>query len=170
MNIAYVMAEQAGAVDEALAAFAGRLASLGVRTCGAVQINSDAANGGRCDMDVKILPDGPTVRISQSLGRHSRGCRLDPAALEEAVALTTARLERGADVLIVNKFGKHEADGRGFRDLIAEALSRGIPVVVGLNALNKEAFVEFAGDMAKPVPTDCEALLGWLMTPSDFAA
>ena len=28
----------------------------------------------------------------------------------------------GADVLIVNKFGKHEAEGRGFRMVVAEAL------------------------------------------------
>jgi len=166
MKIAYVMAERTGLVDEVLAAFAGRLESAGLRTCGIVQINSEAANGGRCDMDVRILPDGPTIRISQSLGPHARGCRLDPAALEEAVLLTAARLERGADVLIVNKFGKHEADGRGFRELIAEALSRDIPIVVGLNALNKKAFVEFTGDLAGSLPADCEALLGWLKAPA----
>ena len=166
MKIAYVMAEEAGAVDEMLAEFAKRLAATGMRTCGTVQINSDAADGGRCDMDVKVLPDGPTVRISQSLGRHSRGCRLDPAALEEAVALATVRLEQGADVLIINKFGKHEAEGRGFRNLIAEAISRDVPVVVGLNALNRSAFEVFTGDMAKPVPADCEALLDWLRVPA----
>lgn len=166
MKIAYVMAEEAGSVDEMLAEFAGRLASLDVRACGAVQINSDATNGGRCDMDIRILPDGPTVRISQSLGRHSRGCRLNVAALEEAVALATVRLEQGVDVLIVNKFGKHEADGRGFRYLIADAISRDVPVVVGLNALNKKAFIEFTGDMAKSVPADCGALLGWLGVPA----
>lgn len=166
MKIAYVMADEAGAVDEMLAEFAKRLAAIGMRTCGTVQINSEAANGGRCDMDVKVLPDGPTVRISQSLGQHARGCRLDPAALEQAVALTTSSLASGTDVLIVNKFGKHEAEGRGFRDLIAEALSRDIPVVVGLSALNKAAFDEFTGDMAKPVSPECGALLDWLRVPA----
>ncbi|MEX5726690.1 hypothetical protein Ga0609869_000043 [Rhodovulum iodosum] len=50
-------------------------------------------------------------------------CRLDPAALETAVGLVAAGLSSGADLLIVNKFGKHEAAGRGFRYVVAEAVA-----------------------------------------------
>ena len=161
MKIAYTMASGRGDMDLLLQRFADRLDAGGVRTCGAVQINTEGDDPHPCDMDVKVLPDGPVLRISQSLGRASRGCRLDASALETAVAHVAARLEQGADILIVNKFGKHEAEGRGFRGVIAEALSRDIPVVVGLNGLNRPDFLEFAQGLAHPLPPSLDDLERW---------
>ncbi|MDH3265267.1 MAG: DUF2478 domain-containing protein [Paracoccaceae bacterium] len=161
MKIAYMKAPGRGDTDLLLARVADLLAARGVRTCGTVQFNSEREDCGPCDMDVKVLPDGPVIRISQSLGREARGCRLDPHALETAVGLVGASLDAGADVLIVNKFGKHEAEGRGFRGLIAEAQARGIPVLVGLNHLNEDPFHEFTGGVAMEVAPVSEDLLGW---------
>jgi hypothetical protein len=81
--------------------------------------------------------------------------------LETAVGLVSASLADGADVLIVNKFGKHEAEGRGFRAVIAEALTLGMHVIVGVNGLNLAGFEEFAGGLATCLPPDCEALAAW---------
>ncbi len=168
MNIAYVMTAGRGDTDLLLADLAGRLSARGVRACGTVQINSEPPACGPCDMDVKVLPDGPVVRISQSLGKQARGCRLDAAALETAVGHATAALDAGADVLLVNKFGKREAEGGGFREVIAEALSRGIPTLVGLSALNAEAFHAFTGGEATRLAPRIDVLLDWLgsKTPS----
>jgi hypothetical protein len=162
MNLAYTMAPGRGDTDLILFKLATTLAERGLRCCGTVQINSDRGDTGPCDMDVHVLPDGPVLRISQDLGRSARGCRLDPAALETAVGLVTASLAHGADVLIVNKFGKHEAEGRGFRTVIAEALSKGIAVVVGVNALNLPAFEEFSEGLGRSLPCDGAALTNWV--------
>ena len=162
MNLAYTMAPGRGDTDLILFRLAQVLAARGLRCCGTVQINSERADAGPCDMDVQVLPDGPILRISQDLGRAARGCRLDPAALETAVGLVSASLDRGADVLIVNKFGKHEAEGRGFRTVIAQALSNGIPVLVGINALNLAAFQDFAGGLALRLPPECGGLADWV--------
>ncbi|WP_112323036.1 DUF2478 domain-containing protein [Oceanibium sediminis] len=161
MNIAFTMAPGRGDTDLFLYALAQDLAARGYRTCGTVQKNT-ACDDRRCDMDIKILPDGPVLRISQSLGRDARGCRLDPSALETAVGLAAARLGEGADVLIVNKFGKHEVDGRGFRGVIAEALAMDIPVIVGLNSMNAEAFHTFTGGCAVQLKPDRKDILAWL--------
>jgi nucleoside-triphosphatase THEP1 len=161
LNIAYTMAPGRGDTDLLLARFAEGLAERGVRLCGTVQINTDNAECNGCDMDVQVLPDGPVIRISQSLGRDARGCRLDPAALEQAVGLAAARLEQGADLLIVNKFGKHEAAGGGYRGLIAEALERNIPVLVGLNKLNEAAFSDYTGGLGQGLPPEEAALWDW---------
>ena len=161
MRIAYTMAPGRGDTDLLLAGIAESLEVKGFRTCGTVQMNTACGEDGPCDMDVKVLPDGPLIRISQSLGKGSRGCRLDPGALETSIALCEERLET-ADLLLVNKFGKQEASGRGFRGLIGEALARDLPVLVGLNALNKAAFHEFAGDAAVALPPEEEALMVWL--------
>lgn len=162
MNIAYTMAPGRGDTDLMLNHLAQSLQRRGLRICGVVQINTERETDGPCDMDVSVLPDGPVLRISQSLGRNATGCRLDPAALETAVGHVTTRLANGADLLIVNKFGKHEAEGRGFRPVIAEALMNDIPVLVGLNGLNRAAFEDFTGGMAEELPPNRQALNDWL--------
>ncbi|MEO9825937.1 MAG: DUF2478 domain-containing protein [Paracoccaceae bacterium] len=161
MKIAYTMAPGRGDTDLLLFGIAETLGSKGYRTCGTVQINTER-DGGSCDMDVKVLPDGPTLRVSQNLGKASKGCRLDPNALETAVGLVALQLENGADVLIINKFGKHEAEGRGFRTVIAEAISRDIPVLVGVNGLNLDAFQVFAGSAAIKLEPYASEILKWI--------
>ncbi len=161
MHIAYVCKPGRGAVDEVLAEAVAALTAQGLRLAGTVQSNTDRADRAHCDMDLRVLPDGPEFRISQDLGAEARGCRLNPSALEQAVVEAGARLA-GAELLVINKFGKHEAEGRGFRDLIAEALSQGMPVLLGVNALNLPAFVEFAGDLATALPPDARAITAWV--------
>ncbi len=162
MNIGYTMAPGRGDTDLVLARLADRLRAWGIRTCGTVQINRECEDSGPCDMDVKVLPDGPLIRISQSLGRAARGCRLDQGALAAAVGQVEATLAHGADVVIINKFGRHEAEGHGFRDLIAETLSRDLPVLVGLNRLNEPAFRAFTGGLAVGLRPDVDELADWV--------
>lgn len=162
MNLAYTIAPGRGDTDLVLEGLAADLAALGLRCCGTVQINSERADAGPCDMDVRVLPDGPVLRISQDLGRGARGCRLDPAALETAVELVTSSLSSGTDLLIINKFGKHEAEGRGFREVIGLAFAMDVPVLVGLNTLNHHAFEAFAEGMAHRLPPERDALRAWV--------
>ena len=133
MKIAYTMAPGRGDTDLLLSRVARRIAKMGLRVCGTVQINSERETDGPCDMDVQVLPDGPVIRISQTLGAHSRGCRLDTSALEEAVG-----------------------------DVIADALVNDIPVLVGLNQLNLAAFKEFAGGLETELRPEEHKLFEWL--------
>ncbi|RBI77501.1 3-dehydroquinate dehydratase [Roseovarius sp. TE539] len=163
MKLAYVMTERRGGTDLALSSLATACLRAGLRPAGLVQINSGGDDGHRCDMDVKVLPDGGTYRISQSLGRQARGCRLDPAALDRAVTEVQHGLDRARpDILIVNKFGKHEAAGRGFRDVIAQALMMDIPVLIGINALNLAAFTEFSDGTAERLAPCPATFFAWL--------
>lgn len=162
MKLAYVRSSRRGGTDQLLSEFSRRQVAMGRRVIGVVQTNTGRPNDHRCDMDVQVLPGGRTIRISQDLGASSRGCRLDPEALEQAVAELEPQIEAGADLMIVNKFGKHEADGRGFRGLIARALELGIPVAVGTNALNEAAFLEFAAGYATKISADQAHLDEWM--------
>ena len=159
MKIGYTMAPGRGDTNLMLHRLASSLIQQGYHPVGTVQINAERESAGPCDMDVKVLPEGVTIRISQSLGAASRGCRLDPAALETAVGLVEAELAKGADCLIVNKFGKHEAEGRGFRQMVADVAAEGVPVLIGMNSMNRQAFFDFAGDLATPVPAT--EVLNW---------
>lgn len=163
MHIAYTMAPGRGDTDLLLHQVAQAIIKAGYRPAGTAQINTERPDAGPCDMDVLVLPKGPTLRISQNLGREARGCRLDPEALETAVGLVQTRLP-ASDCLIVNKFGKHEADGRGFRTVIGEALALELPVLVGLNALNADAFLEFSGGIAKRMEPRTYDIEQWLLS------
>lgn len=139
-----------GEADLLLTALAAELGAKGVRLAGAVQSNIDLGPDCSCEMELTILGDhGPDVRISQSLGSGSQGCRLDAGALETAVARVQSVLADGADIVILNKFAKQEAFGRGFRDVIASALEMGVPVLTYVPEGYEAAFAEFAGDFAE---------------------
>lgn len=161
MHIAYLKSQDDVDVNRVLADLAAQLIEDGLRVVGTTQTNTARADTHKCDMDVRVLPDGDIIRISQNLGPNSRGCQLDPDALEQAVAATITRLE-GADLLIVNKFGKHESQGRGFREAIGAAIEKGIPVLVGTNGLNLEAFLTFTDQAAECLPADLGALKDWV--------
>lgn len=160
MKLAYVSLPGRGANDVFLAGIAAQLRSDGLHLAGTVQTNLERIDRRHCDMDILVLPDGPVLRISEDRGDLARGCRLDPGALEQAVVGVAHALPR-ADLLIVNKFGKQEAEGRGLAALIAEALDREIPVLLGVNGLNLPAFEDFAGGLAEALPGDRTRVLDW---------
>jgi hypothetical protein len=173
MTLGYIDTPERGETDRILTRVATQLAARGARLAGVVQSNTQCGDSALCDMDVQVLPGGPLIRISQSLGAGSRGCRLDPMALEQAVGLVAESLagkgEAKPELLIVNKFGKHEAEGRGFRPLIGEAMMAGIPVLTSVNRGNSAAFLEFVGEFATHLPNDVAALVDWALAQGRLA-
>ena len=161
MRLGYVSLAGRGANDRLLAQAAALAEAAGLRLAGCVQLNTDRMGFDDCDMDLRILGGGPLVRINQRLGAGSKGCKLDPGALEMAVARVAGRMD-GAQALILNKFGKHESLGRGFRPLIGEALGAGIDVVLGVNRLNLAAFQDFAGDFAQELAPQADQIMAFL--------
>ena len=117
---------------------------------------------------VRVLPDGPLHRISQALGEGSRGCRLDPGAIEQVSSEVEARIG-GCDLLVINKFGKQESLGRGLRPAIAQAAVLGIPVLVGVNGLNLPDFMTFTAGAAKRLEPEPSAVLAWALESVEAA-
>lgn len=162
MRLAGIMAEGHGATDRLLAAVADRLAQDGIRLAGALRPATQGAGSGHCHSDLRLLPHGPLVRITQDLGPGSSACRMDAGAFEDAVGLVEARVQAGeAELVLLNKFGLSEAEGRGFRNLIADALGRGVPVLTGVSKTHREAFDRFADGHVVHLPPDEDAVLAW---------
>lgn len=169
--IGYIVTSEPGASDLLIAGLAAQLQALGLRVGGAVQVNSgtlrDSAVGPsgrlRCDMHLHLLGSARRIAISQNLGAYARGCRLDSAGLEDAAGAVEAELSSGSppQVLIVNKFGKQECEGRGFCGAIALALEAGIPVVLAVNPTNLTTFTDWADGFAEALPPRPEALVHW---------
>lgn len=71
--------------------------------------------------------------------------------------------QRAASLLIVNKFGKQEAEGGGFREVIGRAMIVGIPVLTTVSQGNLAAFLSFADGLARAVAPDADAAVAWCL-------
>ena len=165
MRIACITADGRGETDRLISEAAATLEAEGFVLNGIVKVLQDMPEGSHhCDMDVRVLADNRTIRITQSLGEGSDGCRLNPEAIAQAVAAVDQASSLDADAFILNKFGPEEAEGRGFRTAIADALEKDIPVLVGLSAGegSRKGFAEFVGDMAETLPANPDAILTWV--------
>jgi Protein of unknown function (DUF2478) len=94
-------------------------------------------------------------------GNEARGCRLDPDAFARIGAWVERAVLERVDLLIINKFGREEAHGRGLRPVIAEALIAEIPLVIGVSTRNFCEFLTFVGDSVTPLRPDIEAITAW---------
>jgi hypothetical protein len=160
MTLAYVSLEGRGKTDLFLMEVARRLEAEGIRLAGTVQSNHDRPDRAKCDMDLRVLPDGPVVRISEDRGSLARGCILDSGALEQTVLEVERHLDT-AEFLIINKFGKRESEGKGLVPVIATAIDRSIPVLVGVNGLNLPLFLQFCDGEAVHLPARLDSVLMW---------
>jgi nucleoside-triphosphatase THEP1 len=156
--------------DALIARCAAGLAASGYRLGGIVQSNAHRRGRRRCDMYVKDLMGGDEIKISLDRGNEARGCRLDPDAFARIGAwIERAALER-VDLLIINKFGKEEARGRGLRPVIAEALIAEIPLMIGVSTQNLCDFLTFVGDSATHLTPDIEAMTAWCWNAIEHGA
>ena len=149
-------------IDGLLACFVQAQQRWGLIVKGVLQDRGQA--GGECycaDMDLLAIGSDRVFRISQSLGAGSSGCRLHPGALADCSAYLEQEIEQGADLLVLNRFGKGESEGRGFRDLICMALSRGIPVLIAVRPAYLVAWEQFSGDYGITLPFDRNAVSQW---------
>lgn len=161
MDIRYVCSDEEQRTDRVLGGVAERAGRDGIALAGTVQVADPGAPQEKCHIILALLPDGLRHDISFPLDPDVPGCRLDPEALEEAALVVNRRLP-AAQALVVNKFGKQEATGRGLVPAIGDACERGLPVLVGVAPQWLDAFLAFAGGDAKPLPADEEQVLAWL--------
>jgi hypothetical protein len=168
--LGYVISDGRGTVDPLMADVARRLMAQGWPVAGVIQVNAETGPDTRCDMDLQVLTGSEAVRISQRLGRLARGCRLDPAGLERAVGLVERALDAGPRLVLINKFGKAELEGRGFRPLIGRALIEGVPVLTAVNRTNLPGFLAFTDGIGIALPAEPEAVIAWCTAQMTQAA
>jgi nucleoside-triphosphatase THEP1 len=147
--------------DALIAQCAADLVASGYRLGGVVQSNAHRRGRRRCDMYVKDLLGGDEIKLSLDRGNEARGCHLDPDAFARIDAWVERAVLERVDLLIINKFGREEARGRGLRPVIAEALIAEIPLLIGVSTRNLCDFLTFVGDSATRLRPDIEAITAW---------
>jgi nucleoside-triphosphatase THEP1 len=135
-------------------------------------IEEPSAEGDTCTPGTLVsIDDGRRFAIGQDLGCGAEGCTLDSAAVVEAGHWLTERIMQSliapeqCDLLIINKFGKLEAEsGGGLTAPLTAAVDLEIPVLLVVPARFREAWADFAGDMADTLIPDLASIEAWLTT------
>ncbi len=145
-------------IAEALAALPGR------RVLGYLQTRRDLDECDCSQIALTALHDGSRRVITQNLGREAQGCSLDPAALAEVAGLLEAQISDTPDLLVLNRFGKIEAEGGGMRGVLEQALDAGIPILLAVNRKHLAAWRAYCGGLAEELPCDAETIRHYALT------
>jgi hypothetical protein len=157
--LAAITYERGFFIDDFMAEVSRRLRADGMRLCGLTQENI----GKECATMVLVdLGSQDRFGISQYLGACAHGCRLDPHGLAEAGVRLEQGIDEATDLLIINKFGKAEAEeGGGLRGAVARAMELGVPVLTAVRPPYDAAWAQFHGGYSSALPQDLAAVLAW---------
>lgn len=153
---------ETGDIDSLLNNIAAALLNDGYRVRGVLQTRGKMHGECHCaDMDLHAIGKARSFRISQPLGNGSHGCRLHPGALAECAAYLETEMKQGTDLLVLNRFGRGESEGRGFRDLIGKALIRNVPVLTAVRPTYEEEWRAFGQSLSCDLPMEKSTILKW---------
>ncbi|WP_245416808.1 DUF2478 domain-containing protein [Undibacter mobilis] len=161
-NILAVLYSDGLAADRLLADIAYRLRDDGLSVAGLVQLNTFVRDRTKCDMAVEELYSRTVFQLSEDRGPAAKGCRLDHTRLIEAAGLFDEALKEEIDLVVLNKFGKIEAEGGGLRDALARAVALEVPLIVGVPYRNLDQWRHFAGGLADECDVSAPNILRWL--------
>jgi Protein of unknown function (DUF2478) len=150
--------------DGLLREFAADLNARGYRAVGLVQLGRHCVDVP--NVSAMLVHSGEQLPLLQNLGTCAAGCRLDVGQLLNAGQLVASALDAGADVVIINRFGRQEREGKGLAYLIERALSADIPVVIAVPVHRFADWISFAGGMSVKLRCNRAALDGWWSTVS----
>jgi hypothetical protein len=146
--------------DRLLIDFADDLRRAGRRPVGVVQAGRNCqAESPR--LGVTMLPGGETVCLVADPGARGAGCRLDAGRLAELAKRLATAIDDGADVVIINRFGRSEAEGGGLIDPIAQALDADIPVLIAVPERRFPDWIRFSDGMNVRLACRRDALDRW---------
>ncbi|MGA2288146.1 DUF2478 domain-containing protein [Bradyrhizobium sp.] len=145
--------------DEILRDFASDLKARGFRAVGLVQLGHHCVDAPR--LSVVLIHTGQEMQLFQDLGACATGCRLDVGQLLDAGAQVAQAIDQGADLVIVNRFGRQEREGKGLSYLVERALSADIPVVIAVPRHRFADWIRFADGMSVKLRCDRASLYAW---------
>jgi hypothetical protein len=128
-----------------------------MRAVGMVQAGACADSS----LSAVLVHTGETLLLARDFDPAAKGCSLDLGRLQSAGARVADAIADGADLVIINRFGKREQSGKGLAHLIEKSLDADIPVVIAVASHRFADWIKFAGGMTVKLPCRREALDAW---------
>jgi nucleoside-triphosphatase THEP1 len=146
--------------DRLLRAFTNDLREWGYQPAGIIQLDhrqpwEDAG------VRLATLPDGEIIQLAHDFGTPTCGCRPDAHQLSAARKKLSAAIADGADLVVINRFGRLEAGGQGFADEIRDAVAADIPVLITVPEMRFNTWTHFSRGMGVKLPCSRAPLDRW---------
>jgi hypothetical protein len=143
--------------DALLRDFAKDLNARGFRVVGLVQTGQCADSS----LSALLLHSGKQLMLARDFAPSASGCQLDVGRLQSAGARIAEALEAGADLVVINRFGKRESDGHGLCFLMERAVNADIPIVIAVSSHRFADWIKFADGMSVKLACDRRSLDDW---------
>ena len=157
-----VIGKDSAQLDSTISDTSQALLSAGYNILGMVQERGKKRAGcAHREMRLRDLVTGQITIISESRGEQARGCHLDRAALLEHAKQFELRISDMPELVIINRFGRAECEGSGFRSAIELAVSLNIPVLVGVSSNYHDSWKEFHGGLADETGLSSVEIINW---------
>lgn len=164
--IAALVHESAEHADEFLYAFIQDLQSQNKNILGVIQAHPEVSYAYGSQMGIVDLSTGAYISIAQDLGKHNTSCCIDAEAISNSSRILQAARMQAPDLIIVNRFGKLEAEGSGFADEMLEIMSENTPLLTVVAERFLPMWREFTGGLATEILPDSAALHEWFKSIS----
>jgi len=163
--VAGIVYERGAPIRDVMKAFVRTLRGAGVNVHGILQETPDdldpaAAGCGVDAIDIKTGEHVALVRPTQ-YELDNNICSMNVAMLAEASMILRRALEDRADIVVVEKFGKHEKDGGGLSDELMAVMAENIPTVVSVPQIELDSWSRFTGGLGAQLPCDLDQILAW---------
>ena len=147
--------------DRLLLDFTEDLRRSGVRTAGLVQLDSWTGQSDDREVRTVVLSSGEVVPVAHDRDLGAPGCGLDCGQLASIAKLIEAAIQEGADLVVINRFGKLEAKGKGLIELVQQAVDADIPVLIAVPEHRFAGWIKYSAGMSVRLPCRRAALDRW---------
>lgn len=110
---------------------------------------------------LRSVASGERFSIFQDLGPHATACHLDGTGALEAADAVQRDIEAGCDLVLLSKFGKFEADGRGLFGAFQATLNAHIPLLTSVSTTFEEPWKRLVRQSFAIVPADLDKIDAW---------
>jgi hypothetical protein len=154
-----------GAPGETIQSVFGALAerwSARLRVAGVIAEGHGLADR-RCRAGyLRHIAGGERFSIFADRGSGSRACHVDQDGAAAAAEAVRRDIIAGCDLVLLSKFGRLEAAGKGLWRAFAAASQARIPLLTSLSPAAAKAWENFAGTGFITLPADASAIDSWL--------
>jgi len=135
-----------------------------VRPAGVIEDPAAETEGPCVGGDLRSLGDGRRFSLMQDLGPGAVACRLDASGVVSACEAIQQDIAAGCDLVVLNKFGKIEAERSGLAEAFAAAMQRGLPILTSVGPKFMDAWDAFAAPLYVVLPPELGAIEAWWTT------
>lgn len=144
----------------ALWRFVEKQKSLNARVGGILQeavFNSEGEITGLNAVDIFTNRRIPITRPV----KRSDECSLDVSALAQTAGIIRSAISDRLDLVVVEKFGELEQNGKGLIDEILQTIAEGIPLLISVPEAALPVWQERSGELGSVLPFNEEAFQQW---------